>query len=76
MNLCEEAGVRLCFLTPYSPDLNPIEEMFNVFKTWTKSNAQIIDIFPEFSDFPGMPQKRTRTAGMKKQYLILSVFAY
>jgi len=49
--MCYEAGVRLHFLPPYSPGLNPIEETFNVLKTWIKSNAQIIDTFPEFSDF-------------------------
>jgi len=49
--MCDEAGIRLLFLPPYSPDLNPIEETFNVLKTWIKSNAQIIDTFPDFSDF-------------------------
>ena len=32
-NLCEAAGVRLLFLPPYSPDLNPIERMFSKLKT-------------------------------------------
>jgi transposase len=27
--LCDEAGVMLFFLSPYSPDLNPIEELFS-----------------------------------------------
>jgi Transposase and inactivated derivatives len=26
--ICSEAGVKLVYLSPYSPDLNPIEEFF------------------------------------------------
>jgi Transposase and inactivated derivatives len=26
--MCSEAGVKLVYLPPYSPDLNPIEEFF------------------------------------------------
>jgi transposase len=28
MELCSDAGVKLLYLPPYSPDLNPIEEFF------------------------------------------------
>jgi len=49
--MCTEAGIKLLFLPPYSPDFNPIEETFNVLKTWIRSNARLIDTFPEFSDF-------------------------
>ncbi|UPK95677.1 hypothetical protein LCI18_006612 [Fusarium solani-melongenae] len=31
--LCDEAGVVLKFMSPYSPDLNPIEEYFGELKT-------------------------------------------
>ncbi|CEF83440.1 hypothetical protein FGSG_08962 [Fusarium graminearum PH-1] len=34
--LCDEAGVVLKFLPPYSPDLNPIEEYFGELKTYIK----------------------------------------
>lgn len=36
--LCEEAGVILEYLPPYSPDLSPIEESFSVLKAWMRRN--------------------------------------
>ena len=36
--LCVEAGVKLLYLPPYSPDLNPIEEFFAELKTFIKRN--------------------------------------
>jgi transposase len=32
--LCADAGVKLVYLPPYSPDLNPIEEFFAVLKAF------------------------------------------
>ncbi len=34
--LCSEAGVKLVYLPPYSPDLNPIEEFFGVLKAFIR----------------------------------------
>jgi transposase len=34
--LCEEHGVRLEFLSPYSPDKNPIDLTFSDLKAWLK----------------------------------------
>jgi transposase len=34
--MCEEAGVKLIYLPPYSPDLNPIEEFFAELKSFIK----------------------------------------
>ena len=34
--MCEEAGVVLARLPPYSPDLNPIETSFAILKAWIK----------------------------------------
>lgn len=34
--LCEDTGVKLLYLPPYSPDLNPIEEFFAELKTFIK----------------------------------------
>lgn len=34
--LCDEAGVMLMFLSPYSPDLNPIEELFSQLKAFIR----------------------------------------
>jgi transposase len=32
-SMCREAGVKLVYLPPYSPDLNPIEEFFAEFRS-------------------------------------------
>jgi transposase len=34
--MCRDAGVKLLYLPPYSPDLNPIEEFFAELKAFTK----------------------------------------
>lgn len=39
-DLCENAGVLLVFLPPYSPDFNPIEEFFSVLKSWMKRHYE------------------------------------
>jgi transposase len=36
--LCKEAGVKLLYLPPYSPDLNPIKEFFAELKIFIKRN--------------------------------------
>ncbi|OQD72532.1 hypothetical protein PENANT_c242G05870, partial [Penicillium antarcticum] len=36
LQMCEEAGVKLVYLPPYSPDLNPIEEFFTELKSFIK----------------------------------------
>jgi len=35
-HLCSDAGVRLLYLPPYSPDFNPIEEFFAELKAYIK----------------------------------------
>jgi transposase len=35
----EQKGALLVYLPPYSPDYNPIEEMFSVYKAYLKRNA-------------------------------------
>jgi transposase len=34
--MCAEAGLRLIYLAPYSPDMNPIEEFFAEVKTYMR----------------------------------------
>ena len=34
--MCEDTGVLLVYLPPYSPDFNSIEEFFSVLKSWMK----------------------------------------
>jgi DDE superfamily endonuclease len=36
--MCAEAGVKLIYLPPYSPDFNPIEEFFSELKAFIKRN--------------------------------------
>lgn len=38
--MCEERGVKLIYLPPYSPDLNPIEEFFSYMKAFIQRNGQ------------------------------------
>jgi transposase len=39
-NVVANAGVQLCCLPPYSPDLNPIENVFAKLKTLIRSTAE------------------------------------
>jgi transposase len=36
--MCADAGVKMVYLPPYSPDLNPIEECFAELKGFIKRN--------------------------------------
>lgn len=38
-------GIRVEFLPPYSPDLNPIESSFSVIKSFLKRNRDYIESF-------------------------------
>ena len=46
--MCEEAGVRLEYLPPYSPDYNPIEESFSALKAWMRRNRELVPVFEPF----------------------------
>ncbi|KAI2880156.1 hypothetical protein CBS76997_11432 [Aspergillus niger] len=39
--MCSDAGVKLLYLPPYSPDLNSIEEMFAELKAFIKRNWKV-----------------------------------
>ncbi len=43
--MCDEAGVTLAFLPPYSCDYNPIETSFAVLKRWMKRRGHIVEEF-------------------------------
>jgi transposase len=45
--MCFDAGVKLVYLPPYSPDLNPIEEFFAELKGFIKKNWQIYEESPD-----------------------------
>ena len=40
-----QAGARLCFLPPYSPDLMPVEGVFSQAKSIMKSNDRLFEVF-------------------------------
>ena len=49
--LCDDVGVLLDFLPPYSPDFNPIEEAFAELKVWMRKNNQLQDAYVNFEGF-------------------------
>lgn len=49
--LCEEVGVLLVFLPPYSPDFNPIESTFKDLKAWIKRHYIQAEEYELFDDF-------------------------
>lgn len=49
--MCENYGVRVIYLPPYSPDYNPIEEFFSVLKKWYKRYYEVYGIEEPFIDF-------------------------
>lgn len=51
--MCDDAGVKLLYLPPYSPDLNPVEELFSEFKGDVKKNFPIYEKNPgqDFGEF-------------------------
>lgn len=49
--MVEEAGLELVYLPPYSPDLNPIEQTFNVLKRWIKRHFYMAEGFSDFGAF-------------------------
>ena len=50
-DMCEEKGVLLKFLPPYSPDYNPIENTFKDLKAWIKRNYILATDFDDFGNF-------------------------
>jgi transposase len=45
--MCSQVGVKLVYLPPYSPDLNPIEEFFAELKAFIRRNWQYYEDNPE-----------------------------
>jgi transposase len=45
--MCADAGVKLVYLPPYSPNLNPIEEFFAELKAFIKQNWRTYKDDPE-----------------------------
>ena len=54
LEICREAGVRVEYLPPYSPDFNPIETSFAILKAWIKRNIDLAEAYAQsdtFGDF-------------------------
>jgi hypothetical protein len=49
--MCKAASVILTYLPPYSPDFNPIEQVFAQLKQWIKKNRILAPDFADFEDF-------------------------
>ena len=64
--MCTEAGVKLVYLPPYSPDLDPIEEMFTELKGLIKRNWHIYEDNPE-QEFDTFLEWCVDMVGSKKQ---------
>ena len=43
IDLVKDSGARIVYLPPYSPDLNPIELMFSLYKKTLKRECNIYD---------------------------------
>ncbi|EED14549.1 conserved hypothetical protein [Talaromyces stipitatus ATCC 10500] len=62
----DEAGVKLVYLPPYSPDLNPIEELFAELKAFIKRHWQAYEDNPE-QGFDSFLEWCLETVGMRKR---------
>lgn len=49
--MCETAGVKLVYLPPYLPDLNPIEQSFAQLKAFIKKNKDLMSMYTSFEEF-------------------------
>lgn len=64
--LCEDAGVVLLYLPPYSPDLNPIEEFFGELKRYIQ---EVWNDYEDLikTDFGAFLKAAVRVIGRRKQ---------
>lgn len=64
--MCIEKGVRLIYLPPYSPDLNPIEEFFAELKAFIRRKWTVYKEDPE-QDFGVFLERCVDTVGARKR---------
>lgn len=64
--LCSDAGVKLVYLPPYSPDLNPIEEFFAVLKAFVRKQWHEYEEKPE-QDFGAFLEWCVEVAGNRDE---------
>ncbi|KAF4946235.1 hypothetical protein FGADI_11337 [Fusarium gaditjirri] len=64
--MCAEAGVKLLYLPPYSPDFNPIEEYFAELKNFIKKpGPELSELFKK--DFRAFLQACVDTVGKRQE---------
>jgi len=63
--LCDAAGVKLIYLPPYSPDLNPIEQWFSSLKANIKRHWHEYESDPD-EDFQNFLERRVDIVGSRK----------
>jgi len=51
INMCQNAGVHIEYLPPYSSDLNPIEQFFAQLKAWIRKHSAMTACYDDFSKF-------------------------
>lgn len=64
--ICSQAGVKLVYLPPYSPDLNPIEELFAELKAFIRRHWQSYEGNPDHG-FDSFLEWCIETVGARKQ---------
>ena len=64
--LCSDAGVRLLYLSPYSPGLSPIEEFFAELKAYIKNAWPGYEKYPD-QGFHAFLRQCVHDVGANKQ---------
>jgi len=64
--MCDARGVKVLFLPPYSPDLNPIEEGFGDIKALVKEDFHIYEESPD-QDFGNYLQRCVDKVGRHRE---------
>ncbi|CRG92909.1 hypothetical protein PISL3812_09987 [Talaromyces islandicus] len=64
--MCLRKGVKLVYLPPYSPDLNPIEEFFAELKAFIRRNWQLYEEDPD-QGFDNFLEWCVDSVGMREQ---------
>ena len=50
LDLFHQAGILVMFLTPYRPDLNPMEEAFSYIKSYLRKHNEVLQAIPNPQD--------------------------
>jgi len=61
--MCEDAGVLLEFLPPYSPDFNPIEQSFAQLKAWMRKHGAMASMCETFEGFLSIALEKFSVGG-------------